>query len=381
MRSPTEAGPGRVSPEAFALALLAASSLQIMENLLPRIPLFPWMRIGFSYAIILPFLLHFGPRAAFALLLGRNCISLLYGGQPMTTFLIGSGSGAIALLGLGYPAAWAYRRGWLGLPGVSILLATGFNIAQLALVNLTLIRHSGFYFQTGPILAWSLLSGAAVALLIRFSGTELESLLAARPAHGGMRPGAPIPGNVRNFLAGSALMLILFPSPAYAIQVPALALLGLAARGRAWPLLQAWPFFLYLAWLHLFHTPGRYLIGEWITLEGVREFGAHALRLANLILLGRWLSGNFPWQWAGNARSHYVQGFLLSLPLLSDMFGSSLESGREMFRRIRAGKREGLLAPAFEAWRSRMEAAARASRAKEEESPDVGSADPNPPRR
>ncbi|MDQ3003218.1 MAG: Gx transporter family protein, partial [Fibrobacterota bacterium] len=156
-------GNTKVTPEAFALALLVASSFQIMENLLPRIPLFPWMRMGFSYVVILPFLLHYGPRAAFALFLARNFITVLYGGQPLTTFLIGSGSGALALLGLGQPVAWAYRRGWMGILGSSILLAAGFNLIQLAMVNFAFIRHSGFFFQVGPILAWSLISGAIIA--------------------------------------------------------------------------------------------------------------------------------------------------------------------------------------------------------------------------
>ena len=160
MRSPSEGG--RITPETFALALVAASSLQIMENLLPRIPLFPWMRVGVSYVVILPFLLRFGPRAAFGLFLARNFIAILYGGQPLTTFLIGSGSGAVAVLGFGGPVAWAHRRGWMGILGAGVLMATAFNLAQLAAVNLTLIRHSGFYFQTGPILAWSLFSGATI---------------------------------------------------------------------------------------------------------------------------------------------------------------------------------------------------------------------------
>ena len=153
-----------------------------MENLLPRLPLFPWMRVGFSYVVILPFLMQYGPRAAFALFLARNLISILYGGQPLTTFLIGSGAGAMTFLAAGPPVAWAYRRGLLGILGASIVLATAFNLSQLAAVNVTLIRHSGFFFQVGPILAWSLVSGAAVAMLIRFSDGELMRLFAPAPA-------------------------------------------------------------------------------------------------------------------------------------------------------------------------------------------------------
>jgi hypothetical protein len=141
----------------------------------------------------------------------------------------------------------------------------------------------------------------------------------------------------------------------------ALAVLLILARDRGRMLLHSWPFFFYLAWLHLFHTPGAYLFGEWITREGAYRFGLYSVRLANLILLGRWLSGKFPWQWAGRSRSPYLQGFLLSLPLLAGLFKPSLEFGREMIRRLLAGERKGVLEPAFDCWRDKMREAARAA--------------------
>lgn len=357
-------GNAKVTPEAFALALLVASSLQIMENLLPRIPLFPWMRMGFSYVVILPFLLHYGPRAAFALFLARNFIIVLYGGQPLTTFLIGSGSGALALLGLGHPVAWAYRRGWAGILGSSILLAAGFNLIQLAMVNFAFIRHSGFFFQVGPILAWSLISGAIIALLIRFSETELSGLFAP-PAGLQSSSGAasPMPSpKAGPFLAGMAMLAGLFLFPNLAIQATVWVVLAVVERRRLTMLAHAWPFFVYLAWLHLFHTPGAYVLGEWITREGAFQFASYSIRLANLILLGSWLSARFPWKWVEGSRSPYLQGFLLTMPMLPGLFKPSLELGREMLRGLVAGKRTGILAPAFGNWRRKMEEAAGAAR-------------------
>jgi hypothetical protein len=129
-------------------------------------------------------------------------------------------------------------------------------------------------------------------------------------------------------------------------------------RGRGSLLLHAWPFFFYLAWLHLLHTPGTYLAGGWITREGAEAFALYSARLANLILLGRWLSGRFPWQWAGRSRSPYLQGFLLALPLLSDLFRPSLELGRDVIRRLSSGRFKGVFATAFAAWKAKMETAA-----------------------
>jgi uncharacterized membrane protein len=355
----------KVTPEAFALALLIASSLQVMENLLPRIPLFPWMRVGFSYVVILPFLLHYGPRAAFALFLARNGISVLYGGAPLTTFLIGSGSGAVAFLGAGAPVAWAYRRGWIGVLGASVALATAFNLAQMAAVNLTLIRHAGFYFQTGPILAWSLVSGAAIALLIRFSHAELIGLFSpANPddAQVSARVPAAMRARTLEFSFGLACLGLLALLPLAWVQSAALALLAFLVRDRLRLLMHAWPFFFYLAWLHLFHTSGVFWIGEWITREGAGNFALYAVRLANLILLGRWLSQRFPWQWMGSSQSVYPQGLLLSLPLLPDLFRASLALGGKMLRELAAGKRQGVLGPAFKAWREKLAEAARDAR-------------------
>ncbi len=324
-----------------------------MENLLPRIPLFPWMRVGFSYVVILPFLLRFGARPACALFVARNAVALLYGGQPLTTFLIGTGSGIGAFLALGPAVEWSYRRGLLGTLGASVLMASAFNVLQLAAVNATLIRHAGFYFQTGPILAWSLVSGAVVAMLIRGSERELDALFAPLP------PGAALPqtnlaaSRVEPFLAGLAFLILLACVPDPVLQIPALTLLIMAVPGRGRILLQAWPFFFYLAWLHLLHTPGAYVAGGWLTREGIDHFLAYATRLAALILAGRWLTLRFPWQWARNPRSIWLRGFLLALPMMADIFPSSLAFGREALRRISAGT-GGAFAPALTAWRERM---------------------------
>jgi uncharacterized membrane protein len=339
---------------------LIAASLQIMENLVPRFPLFPWMRLGLSYVVILPFLVAFGAEAACALLLARNAIALLYGGQPLTSFLIGSTAGCASMLVMGPVVAWACRKGLLGMLGASVALASLFNVAQLALVNFALIRHAGFYFQTGPILAWSLFSGLVVALLIRFSRDELDGLLGQKPAGAGINPAPMRPAPLGPFLGALAGMAAIFAIKLPWVQAAMLVLLIPLVPGRFAVLAQAWPFFLYLLWLHLFRTPGAYLWGP-ITREGAAAFALYGLRLANLMLLGRWAAPRFPWQWASRSRSPYLRGFLLCLPLLADAFKPSLEFGRDLIRELAAGRRHGILAPAFAAWRRKLATATEAS--------------------
>jgi hypothetical protein len=235
----------------------------------------------------------------------------------------------------------------------------------MAAVNLTLIRHAGFYFQTGPILAWSLVSGAAIALLIRFSHAELIGLFSpANPddAQVSARVPAAMRARTLEFSFGLACLGLLALLPLAWVQSAALALLAFLVRDRLRLLMHAWPFFFYLAWLHLFHTSGVFWIGEWITREGAGNFALYAVRLANLILLGRWLSQRFPWQWMGSSQSVYPQGLLLSLPLLPDLFRASLALGGKMLRELAAGKRQGVLGPAFKAWREKLAEAARDAR-------------------
>ena len=363
----------RITPQTFALALLMATSFQIMENLLPRIPLFPWMRLGLSYVIILPFLIHFGALPAFLLLLARNLISVLYGGQPFSTFLISSSAGAITFLGIGFVVQKLVQKKGLGMMGASILLAAVFNMAQLALVKWILIQHTGFYFFMGPMLAWSLFSGILVAMIIHYSKNELAELLEISelaPLQNTLdQPADPVFQNpqsemnhslseknsTRIFWFGLLGLVGLFIGSHLYIQLTALSILLLISKDKGKLLLAAWPFFIYLAWLHLFNTPGQYLYKDWITVEGLNHFSLNALRLANTILLGRLLSKHFPWKWAEGSKSPYLQGFLLSLPLLPEIFSLSLEFGREMFRRLRRGEREGFLSHAFEAWRIKLE--------------------------
>ena len=109
MQHPTKAHPP-LSSEVLALSLLLATSLQIMENLLPKVPIFPWLKLGLAHLIILPFLLRFGVKNVLILFLSRNLITLMYGGQIFSSFLISTLSGLFSLGFIGQGVYMLYHK-------------------------------------------------------------------------------------------------------------------------------------------------------------------------------------------------------------------------------------------------------------------------------
>ncbi len=373
------ASPSRIKPElnphTFALALLVCASLQIMENIIPRIPLIPWMRLGLSYCVLLPFLIEFGSIPAIFLLVARNLSAVLYGGQPFSTFMISSLSGITAFLLFGELLRLAFKKGKLGWFGISIALATVFNMSQLLLVKWLWIRHAGFLVLIGPMLAWSILSGAIIAILVRASeedfsrlfsikigkdyGVDQNKLQNSRPSKESVKSEIKnsrfLSTNHWEFFGGLIALTTLFLSNSILFHAIFLGLMILGVRDKGKILISAWPFFFYLGSLHLFQTPGEYWLGDWVTHEGVHQFLIQGMRLASTILLGRWLSQKFPWSLLNRGNSLYLQGFLISLPLLSNMFPSSMQFGKKLFLQVRSGNFRNLLTPAFTAWTERME--------------------------
>jgi uncharacterized membrane protein len=338
MPSPSERP---VSPRAFALCLLVCASLQIMEGLLPRLPVFPWLKLGLSHIVLLPFLLRFGAVAAGSLLVGRNLLSLLFAAGSLSTFLIGTLSGLAALAVAGALVRAAAGRGLLGLAGAGMIMAALMNLAQLAVVEGLFIRHAAFWFQLAPMLAWSAVSGAAVAWLAHRARPVLEGLFEEQgDVVSASEAGSPARGS-RAFLACLAALAALFILPGPEAQGAALAaMVAFAAwrgalRAGLSALVRAWPWFLYLAWLHLFLGDGEYLVEGWITRPGAEAFLACGARLATLVLLGPHLAAAFPRRWLAGSASAYARGMMAALPLLPGLHAAAVGAGRAFLRALR----------------------------------------------
>lgn len=359
---------GAVRPEApsaraFALCLLVCASLQVMENLLPRLPVFPWLKLGLSHIVLLPFLLRFGPLSACGLLLGRNLLTLVFASGPLTSFLIGTSSGLAALLLAGGFARAAAGRGLLGMAGAGMLLAGLMNLAQLAVVDGLFIRHAAFWFQLAPMLAWSAVSGWAVAWLAYRSRAVLEGLF---EEPGDTAPSPDLPAGKESawsFHACLAALVAIFllPGPLYALAAVGALVAFSAGRGLLRTgirgILRAWPWYLYLAWLHLLLGEGEYLAGGWVTRQGAEAFLLHGSRLAALVLLGPHLAAAFPRRWLSGSASPYARGLLAALPALPGLHASALASGRSFLGALRGRREAGVLRALAEGFRRSLDEA------------------------
>lgn len=327
----------------FAGALIASSGLQLVELLLPRIPIIPWLRPGFSWIVLLPFLLDFGTAPALALFLSRNLLSMAFGGQPASTFLISSVSGGAAILAAGPVLRLLVGRGWLGRAGASIALATAFNSLQLLLVAEVLVGSRGYFSQIGPLLLWSALSGLLVGWLsLPLSANRgWDHVAHLAPATEGRNlSSGSIAGSIFAGVAMAGSLVIGDP------RILSLGLLAALAWGRR-PTLRAtlltWPFLPYLAWFHLHGTPGELVAGDWITREGLLRLLEQTLRLWAFTAYGRILTQCLPWNRLLRIDAAWAKGFALALPRMPLLFPAAIRAGRAWWRDGRSTGLPGLL--------------------------------------
>jgi uncharacterized membrane protein len=341
------------SAETLAICLVLTCSLQIMENLLPKIPIFPWLRLGLAYWILLPFLIRFGVLHTLLLFMSRNLITLIYGGQIFSSFLISSCAGVLTFALTGSLVRALYLRKKIGLVGFSVLLACSFNAIQLGVVNLLLVQHSDFYFQLSPILFWSLISGCLTAFLVFKSRDTLIQLLSREfnlkiQPSSGQNSGFGISFYLQ-IAAASLFFVVIFLTKGLSYQlifIPALLVVNRFKNLKI--LLFAWPFYFYIATLHLFRTDGVYIVSEWITREGLDAFLFYTARTTNIILCGQWMAAFLPSLISRYTKNRHLKGILLALPILPALFGISIGLGRELFIKIKNRQLGNLLDPIIE---------------------------------
>ena len=164
-----------------------------------------------------------------------------------------------------------------------------------------------------------------------FPPDEWEPLTASCPVSPGEEPVATV---WRVQAAGWSLVCLV---PAF-IERPVAVLSILAGCAlfavlrRRWKdlslLVQAWPFFFFLAWFHLLDTPGHLVGATSITIEGVKSFLVHAGRLGVFLLAGRNLFRVLPWG-SFLAGSPWARATSIALPVLPRLFQAATSAARE----------------------------------------------------
>lgn len=308
--------------DVWVVLVLLLVAVQILENFLPRIPIFPWLRIGFAYWILVPVAYFFNPRMALTLFLVRNGIAFMYGVLPLTSFLISTLSGAVLWLMVAPPLFYLLKKNVLGMYGTCILLAIAFNIFQLFFAVYLVVRHQGFLFQLFPILVWSLFSGSICAFVVlKMQAWWLQ--LFTQPDSSSSHPtqSVQIPALNLGFTIPTLIQTISKASMGTILRLVTFfaGILGFLLVNHHWVLgtlflalciyqykqvkilIYTWPLLVYYAWFHLFYTEG-FLIGfAGITREGLIDFINVSLRTFCLVLWGQWFASSLIGQIKKNA--------------------------------------------------------------------------------
>jgi heptaprenyl diphosphate synthase len=139
----------------FLALLTLAIGLHVFESAIPSLG--PWFKPGLANIMTLVALVMLGPRAAFAVAIGRVLVgSFLIGTVLTPTFFIslaGSLSAALVML-----IAWRLIPG-ISLIGVSLVGALAHMCAQIVTVESLFIHQQAIYYLLPPLLLLSCATG------------------------------------------------------------------------------------------------------------------------------------------------------------------------------------------------------------------------------
>jgi uncharacterized membrane protein len=173
---------GFISPHAkdsdFAIRtlwFLVAIAISALEALIPRIPLFPWLKPGFSNAITILWIIEYGTADALLFSFLRVWITGFYLGFSLFSLGLGLCGAAFATLGMGILWEHLGSRRWLGTIGIGICGACLHNAGQLTALALLLGNGGKLLVQVPVMLGASLVFGGATGWLVVPLGRFLES--------------------------------------------------------------------------------------------------------------------------------------------------------------------------------------------------------------
>ena len=297
-------GQGLPEPEEHAVArralwIFVAVAISAVEALVPRIPLFPWLKPGFSNAITILWIIEYGTVDALLFSFLRVWISGFYVGFSLFSLGLGLCGAACATLSMGLLWKLFGRRRWLGTVGLGICGACFHNAGQLAALALLLKEADKLFVQVPVMLAASLVFGGLTGWIV----VPLGRVLAAR-GHGHLIPAANPHGKVSGTWLLASIVILAASLGLLAIQrvdvLAACAILATAlavAATRSFStvlrrgILRFWMLFFFIAFTNLLHPAGTILWHlPFLTREAAFDTACQWLRLWSWLALASLLT-------------------------------------------------------------------------------------------
>jgi uncharacterized membrane protein len=157
------------------LWFMLAVAISALEALIPRIPIFPWLKPGFSNMVTILWIIEYGTIDALLFSFLRVWISGFYLGFSLFSLGLGLCGAVWATLGMGILWRYLGSRRWLGTVGLGICGACLHNAGQLAAIAVLLGMRSNLLVQVPVMLGASLIFGGLTGWMVIPLGRFLAS--------------------------------------------------------------------------------------------------------------------------------------------------------------------------------------------------------------
>jgi heptaprenyl diphosphate synthase len=270
--------------------LLLAIALSAIELVIPRIPLFPWLKPGMANIITMVWIIRFGLSESLLYALIRIWIVSFYFGFSFVTAVLGL-SGAVCACIVMY-LCWQYagRYRIMGSVGIAVIGALAHNMGQLAAVYLLLAENTHIFYQIPIMIGASILCGALVGFVVPVILKILSSDQGLPECMGNTIPKThsvsvrEVSVSLSVFLFCMALVFVkdyfFLTASALGITIFALSVTRWSPGTVWYPIRRFWVLFVFIGLIHLFFSHGiRYGALPYITHEGVHNTLIQWLRL------------------------------------------------------------------------------------------------------
>jgi uncharacterized membrane protein len=272
------------------LWLLLAVAIGALEALIPRIPLFPWFKPGFSHVITMLWIIEYGTTDALLFSCVRVWISGYYLGFSFFSLGLAFCGSVCATVGMGIVWRLSGRGTFLGTIGLGIAGACLHNGGQLAVLSILFGCPAGLSFQVpfmiGASLVFGCITGMGVVPLRRYLLTHDIASVNVTPMVFN-----PVVAKMHHWLFSCSLLAasaaLLAVRDGAVLCVCALVVTAAASVIRHSPVIvvrgiiaRFWPLFLFVAFINFLEPAGTFFSGiPFLTHEALSDTVRQWLRL------------------------------------------------------------------------------------------------------